>query len=97
MKEIAREQIDAWNRMREAVKGTHRWAMFNLNHEFLYGRRWHNLGWGGIHENRIEHPNDRFYLKKVKEYTYIYWENRTDKERWCLTNLAKAFFGAEDL
>lgn len=96
MKEITREQINAWNRMREAVKGTDRYAMFNLCHEYLYGKRWHYLGNGGIRENYIEHPTDRFYIKKVKEYTYLYWEDRTDRERWCLTDLAKAYFGVKE-
>ena len=97
MKEITREQINAWNRMREALKGTNRYAMFNLLHEYLYGKKWNGLGMGGIREHRIEHPSDRFYIKKIKNCTYIYWEDCSgDKERWYLgTDLAKAYFGVE--
>lgn len=97
MKEITREQIDAWNRMREAVKGTDRWGIFNLSHEYLYGKNWHYLGGGGIRENRLEHPSDRFYLKQIKGCAYVYFEECSgDKERWCLSDLAKAYFGVKD-
>ena len=94
MKEITRQQIDTWNKMRASVKGTSKYFMFEVYHEYLNGKRWNALGWGGIHENRHEHPSDRFYLKQINGEAYVYFEDCSgDRERWCLSDLAQAYFG----
>mgnify|MGYP007122035651 CR=1 FL=1 len=96
-KEITRQQIDTWNKMRESVKGTSKYFMFDVDHEYLNGKRWIALGWGGIKEKRIENLSDCFYLKQINGEAYVYFENCLGcKERWCLSDLAKAYFGVED-
>lgn len=94
---VTREQINNWNRMRETTLGTPNYHMFSLAHEYkAMNGHYTFLGWGGVREHYIEHPNEVFYIKKIKDETYLYWEYLTDCERWTLSDLAKAFFGVQE-
>lgn len=98
MTEITREQIRAWNRMSKALEGTPNYALFSLTHEYLNGTRWILLrNSRDIRGQMVEHPSDRFYIKTIKGLTYIYWEDCSgSKERWWLSDLAKAYFIGEE-
>ena len=94
-REVTRERINAWNNMVELSRGTEAWYTFALYHEFISesGKKWISFNrLSGIRDGYIEHDGERFYLKTIKGETYLYWEYLTDKERWLLDDLAKAFF-----
>lgn len=93
---VTREQVDAWNRMFEAGKGTANYAVFSLCHEYKNTRgNYVYLGWGDVRAHYIPHPSDRFYIKTVKGETYLYWEDCNDTERWLLGDVAKAYFNVQ--
>lgn len=90
---ISRELIDAWNRLAEASRGTDNWLMFSLVHEWLNGKKWVTFyNRSTIRGSYIKSDTEEFYIKTIKGETFIYWENRTEKERWYLNDTAKAFF-----
>ena len=94
---IAREQIDAWNRMFEAVKGTANYSIFSLSHEYKNtSGNYTFLGWGNVRAHYIPHPNETFYIKTIKGVTYLYWEDCNDIERWVLSDIAKAYFNVQE-
>lgn len=92
--EVTREQVDAWNRMHEAARGTQAWCDFNLYEEYKdVNGRWYGLGFNGIRNARIENEGEEFYTRRIKDNVYLYWEYRGDTERWLLNDLAQAYFG----
>lgn len=96
MKEITIDLIEAWNRMREFVKGSNHYFTYDVYHECRDSKgKWHSLGWGGIRNGRIPHPSDHYFIKRVGGETYLYFEDCAgDTERWCLNPLAVVYFGA---
>lgn len=95
---ISREQVNAWNRMAENVKGTSNYYIFDLWHEYQdVDRRWKGLGYGNIRQSMIEIAGEEFFIKKIKGNVWIYWEYRGDSERWLLSDLARAFFNVEEV
>ena len=96
LKIITREQINTFNAMNEALKGTEQYNLFYTMHEYLNGTRWYYLGWSrGIRSSYLERSNEQFYLKCIKGQWYVYWESLTEKERFLLNDVSKAFFGIE--
>lgn len=96
--DVSREQIDAWNRLAEAVKGTSSYYVFSLWHEYKdVNGRWQELSHGTIRSNRIELEGERFYVRKIKDNFWLYWEYRGEAERWLLSDLAKAYFDVREV
>lgn len=92
--EVTREQIRTWNRMFEASKGTNKYLVFSLQKEWMNGKRWTFEGHGDIRGMYIERPFDHYFIKKVGENSYLYYEDCGGvQERWLLSDIAKAFFG----
>ena len=93
--EIAKAEIDKWNRMAESVKGTNSWALFNLWHDGIdHNGKWFALGNDhSIRAHMIPHPSDHYFIKKIKGNTWLYFEDCAGiQERWLLSDLAIAFF-----
>lgn len=93
--EIAKAEIDKWNRMAESVKGTNSWALFNLWHDGIdHNGKWFALGNDhNIRAHMIPHPSDHYFIKKIKGNTWLYFEDCAGiQERWLLSDLAIAFF-----
>lgn len=90
---VTRDQIDCWNRMSEAVKGTGNYYAFALCHEYRdTSGHWHYLSHGSIRAHMLEHVGEEFYIRQIRDTLWLYWEDRGDFERWCLSDLAMAFF-----
>lgn len=93
--EISREKINEWNDHFESTKGTSKYYDFTLWHE---GRdehgKWFDLGnRSGINEYHVDHPSDHYFIKKIKENTWLYFEDCGGiEERWLLSDQAIAFF-----
>lgn len=92
---ISREQVEAYNRLANAFRGTNHFSDFTLCNEWLNGKRWVLSGYYLIRNAYLPREDEIFYIKTVGEYTYLYYENRNDKERFCLTDAAKAYFCGE--
>lgn len=94
---VSREQVDAWNRMAEAVRGTNNYYVFTLWHEYktIHGR-WSGIGYSLVRQSRIGIEGEEFYIKKHKDNVYLYWEFRGDAERWLLGDLGRAYFYGEE-
>lgn len=92
---ITREKINEWNENLESSRGTSAYYKFTLWHE---GRdehgKWFDLGnRSGINSHHIDHPSDHYFIKKIKENTWIYFEDCAGiQERWMLSDLAIEFF-----
>lgn len=95
---ISRDQIKAWNRLGEAMRGKSNYYVFTLYHEYKdTNGRWKELGHGLIRNARIDHPSDKYFIKKIKDETWIYFTDCSgDQERWYLSDVAKAYFNIED-
>lgn len=92
--DVTREQIEAWNRMLDAARGTDRFYIFLLYEEYRDSKgRWHGLGHNGIRNRNIELDGEEFYIRRYQDRTYIYWECGEQMARWELSDLAKAYFG----
>lgn len=92
--EVTREQVEAWNRMLDAARGTQTFYAFPLYKEYKDADgRWKGLGYSGIREARIEIEGEEFYIRRIKDNVYLYWKHRGDAERWILNDLVKAYFG----
>ena len=95
---ISREQVNAWNRMAENVKETSNFYIFDLWHEYQdVDGKWKGLSYGKIRHSMIEIAGEEFFIKKIKGNVWLYWEYRGDFERWLLSDLAIAYFNAEEV
>lgn len=93
--EIAKAEIDKWNRMAESVKGTNSYALFSLWKDGIdHNGKWFALGNDhNIRAHMIPHPSDCYFIKKIKGNTWLYFEDCAGiQERWLLSDLAIAFF-----
>ena len=93
-KVISYDEIMRWNQMLESAKGKTSYYTFTLWHE---GRdehgRWFELGHGNIRAHMISHPSDVYYIKKIKDEIWLYFEQcGTVEERWLLSDVARAYF-----
>ena len=96
-KAINKELIYAWNRAADEARGSDEWYTFGLYHEWLNVKKWVGLGHRGtIRSAYIPRHDEKFYAKKIKGETYIYWECHMEKERWLLNDIAIAFFGLKE-
>lgn len=94
---ISRDQIKAWNRLGDAMRGKANYYVFTLYHEYKdTNGRWKELGHGLIRNARIDKPEDEYYIKKIRDEIYLYFEDRTDSERWLLSDLARAYFDIKE-
>jgi hypothetical protein len=94
---ITRDQINGWNRIAEAVKGTQSYYCFTMWHEFKdVSGRFQPLSHSTIRAHMIEIEGEEFYIKKVKGELWLYWEYRGDCERWCLSDIARAYFDIKE-
>ena len=90
---IPREMIDAYNRLSDSLKGTAHYALLKMYHEFKdVDGKFKGLSWGLPREHMITIDGEEFYIKKIKNAVWLYWEFRGDVERWLLTDQAKAYF-----
>ncbi|MBO7211060.1 MAG: hypothetical protein J6V44_08710 [Methanobrevibacter sp.] len=89
---INRTQVEAYNRLANAFRGTSHFEAFVLANEWLHGTRWVLSGYYLIRDKYIARDDEIFYIKRVGDYTYLYYENRNEKERFCLTDGAEAYF-----
>lgn len=94
---VSREQVDAWNRMAEAVRNTSNYYAFTLWHEYKTAcGRWSGIGHSLVRQSRIIIEGEVFYIKKYKDNVYLYWEFCGDAERWLLSDLGRAYFYGEE-
>lgn len=91
---ITRAQVDAYNALAETFKGTDAYHKFVCCNEWLNGKRWVMSGYYLIRKSYLPRTDEEFYIKKVGEYTYLYYENINDKERYLLSDIAEAIFTA---
>lgn len=93
---VTREQIERYNAMHNATKGTNNYGVFSLFHQWKNpgGKTWSSRGsWGGI----IQYVSGEYYIKKVRDTYYIYWESVSDMDRWELcSEVARAYFGIKE-
>ncbi len=92
--EIPKTEIDKWNRMLRSAEGSSTCCTFTLWHEGIdeHGR-WFELGFDNIRAHMISHPSDCYFIKKIKENTWLYFEDCAGiQERWLLSDVARAFF-----
>lgn len=94
---ISRDQIKAWNRLGEAMRGKANYYVFLLQHESKDDNgKWEIFGHGLINNYRSESESDRYYIKKVKDAVYLYFENETGSQRWLLSDIAQAYFNTKE-
>ena len=92
---ISREQVEAYNRLANYFRGTDTFHKLVLCNEWLNGKKWVVSGYYLIRDKYLPRDDEKFYIKTVGEYTYLYYENINDKERFCLTDAALAYFTEE--
>lgn len=91
-KTVTIEQIDRFNRMIDAVKGTDYYYIFDVMHEVKENPnpKWFFMWYGKIYIPKGSQP----YLKTIKGKTYIYADNGRRSHRWLIEgDLCKAIFG----
>lgn len=96
---VTREQIERYNAIHNATKGTNNYGVFSLFHQWKYAgeKTWSRRGsWGGI----IQYVTGEYYIKKVRGTYYIYWESSRSfpySDRWELcSEVARAYFGIKE-
>lgn len=93
---IPREMIDAYNRLSDSLKGTDHYAILKMYHEYKdIDGKFKGLSWGLPREHMITIDGEEFYIKKIKDAVWLYWEFRGDVERWLLTVQALAYFNID--
>lgn len=93
---IPREMIDAYNRLSDSLKGTAHYAILKMYHEYKdIDGKFKGLSWGLPREHMITIDGEEFYIKKIKDAVWLYWEFRGDVERWLLTVQALAYFNID--
>lgn len=96
---ISRDQINSWNRIANEMAGTPIYYKVSLFKEYKEGSKWMPLNHShSIRACYTPQTGERFFLKTIKDNTYLYWENcsGTDSERWLLNEMAMEFFKGLD-
>ena len=102
-KVITREQIEKYNQMVEASRGTGAYRRLALRQEYREDdtKRWRYSSMYCLLQTITMYPfdgneGDRFYLKTIKDSVYLYADLEGEPaDRYCLdgNEIAKAFFG----
>lgn len=96
-KAISREMIDAYNRLAEALNGREYYYLLRMYHEFKdVSGKFKSLNHGLIRDHYLEHEGEIFFIKKIKNASWLYWEYRGECERWLLNDLSRAYFIREE-
>lgn len=94
---LTRTQIDGYNKMVEASRGTRLHADLVLAREDITSNGgFRFFGLTSIRGGYKEYEGEKFYVKTIHGITYIYWEWRCDKMRWRIADYntdAKKYFG----
>lgn len=92
-KMVSRELVDAWNRIARAILGKQLYLCCEYNHN----GNWNLSGYGFIRDKMKPVSDEIFYIRRIKDNWYLYWESTASKSqyRWKLSDIAKAYFGVE--
>ena len=96
-KVVNREMVEAYNRIAETFRGSNDFHKFLCSNEWLNGTKWVLSGYYLIRSSYLPREDETFYIKKIGEYTYLYYENRNEKERFCLSDVAIAYFVGKEV
>lgn len=91
-KTVTIEQIDRFNKMIDALKGTDHHYILDVMHEVKEypNPKWYCIGFGKIYLPVESQP----YIKTIKGNTYIYADSGITTHRWLIEgDLEKAYFG----
>lgn len=100
--QIPREMIEAYNRLGNC-KNLHNTLSMYHQYKDIDGRfkdiksTFSSYSYSLPRNNMLEIEGERFYIRKIRNEFWLYWEYRGDVERWLLHDFSKAYFDVKEV